>query len=305
MTTGWKKDIEELCIKFGAAPVITAGTWENIQQMYIASPKELSAEEQEAIAKHVPVGVICEFKVCPLDWKGLLNRICARYNVEPVISKRDMNEAIKTLQFNCPKQLTEDERTAIIGPVPQGIEMLFNVTPKQSTIGNLRTVLLVMGAKVDSVSYDIENRTLEINGHGLVIPGSLVHSDEDVNMGEILPQLPQQIWDKISSVLKLDGAIDSCKLSCDSLNLDLDVKNAPDDVHSSDAEVDEAVMRVRETLEASKTLPKSKAVPASEKKPERDICPTKDEITNLTIDLENAKSIDDVLRLMGADPTQK
>ena len=302
----WKVDVDTLCKRFGAEPLIIEGDYEHVRKMCIASPQKLAGEEQAAIARCVPVDIVCEFKVVPMNWRDLLYKVCAKFNVEPTISKRDpTTEAIKEIQFNCPKELSADERTVIIDPVPQGIEMKFEVAPKQSTVGRLNTALLMMGTKVEQVNYDPANRILEVAGRGLVIN----RDGEEMNLGEILTVLPPDVWDHLSYCLKADGAIDSCKVSCDGHDFIMDVKNTKKPEH--DINIENASQQFNPGLSpdivgqqtAPSVLPSKPKVAG--KGPERDICPTKDEITNLTIDLENATSIDDVLRLMGADPTQK
>ena len=299
----WRRDVDELCRKFGAEPFIMEGDNENIKKMSIASPEKLSGEEQAAIARCIPVEVSCEFKVVPLEWKAHLNRVCAKFNVEPVIARREASsDAIKVLAFNCPRELTAAEKDSIMKPVPDGIEMEFNVAPKQATIGCLNTVLLLMGTKVDSCNYDTATRTLEVTGHGLTLN---IPEQGAVNLGEILSVLPKGTWDRLSVSLQADGAIDSCKLTCDGLNLDLDVKHAK--MPESDIMEGPEATGTYEAMDQRNRQREqpSKLTKPVDKKPERDICPTKDEITNLAIDLGNAQSIDDVLRLMGADPTQK
>ena len=116
----WRDEVDALCRKFGAEPIIAEGTNQEVKRLIIVSPKELSNEEQTSLARCIPTVVAVEFKVQAItDWKNLLNITCAKYNVEPVISKRNAtSDAIQSLQFNCPRELTADERTAIIAPIP-------------------------------------------------------------------------------------------------------------------------------------------------------------------------------------------
>jgi hypothetical protein len=313
----WRDEVDALCKKFGAEPLIVEGDNTNVKKMCITSPKDLAGEEQAAIARCIPKDVVCVFKATPSDWKNLLNKICAKLNVEPVISKRDpTNDAIQTISFNCPREMSADERSIIIDPVPQGIEMQFNVAPKQSTIGNLRVALLFIGTKIESVNYDLETRTLEITGRGLVLPTPM---GEEVNLGEILSELPQVVWDKLSCCLKGDGAIDSCKLTCDTLNIDLDVKNAKDNsddivklgadvaeqIRQADAEAVDEIER-NDPPVRTRLSPKPGMKPVAEQGTGgRETCPTTDEILDLKIDLGKAQSVDDFLRAMGVNPDEK
>jgi hypothetical protein len=238
-----------------------------------------------------------------MNWTNNLNTLCAKFNVEPVITEKTENFGIKKLSFNCPKELAGEEKAAIIRAVPADISSEFLVAPKQSTIGNLATALLLMGTKVENVQYDTATRTLEVTGHGLKVSNT---EGEECDLGELLPAVPQDIWDRLSYCLKTDGAIDSWKLRCgDAIDLNLDVKDVKEPVgDTSQALADMLTGKKRDTVptpewsEPSPAQPSPKAVKPVDGKSERDNCPTKDEILNLKIALGNAQSIDDILNLM-------
>jgi hypothetical protein len=242
------------------------------------------------------------------DWTNDLHELCVKFNVEPVIAEKTLNLGIKKIAFHCPQELAAEEKAALVRTIPVDISSEFIVAPKETTIKILSTALLMVGIKIDNIQYDINARKLELTGHPLQLrmPTEDHPEGEEFNMDEILQAIPEALWTRLSYRLKDDGAIDKWQLLCNALTIDRDVKELKDPPADVGAELkspppwqkgsgpDTTVDKVFEATSKDVVTEKS----FSSKKPARDICPTVDEITNLKIDLGNAQTVDDVLKLM-------
>lgn len=214
-------------------------------------------------------------------WQEIIHETCVGLNVEPSVTNRSKDEEVLEVEFRCPRELTRDEKRSILRHLPEGIETVFRVGPKNATLNFILSGMQMAGVHIEEIKYAIQDRALLVT-----------------TVGQVAELQKNEIYlTGFLQMLQEDGAVDEWDIVCRDASgkdhvIHSDVKSF---VPPSPKEM-KAIMKKFVMGRLQSLVEKTKDDTRAEAKPERTTRISDDDVLNLKISLETAQDVNDFLK---------